>query len=368
MIPARLRDARRVLRLTQEELGERVGVSRQAISAFELGDKNPEPQTFSALAAVLGQPIGFFTTEDRPKFGESTTRFYRKFGPDTVRRNEAAEIFSDWFVQVSKYFDDIVVFPDVALIQHPKDPDSALDDIDDIADQVRKSWGLGFGPISNVAALLEAKGIILCRYEMTGENVEAFSFWNGRRPFVFMASEKKAGVRTRFDLAHELGHLVLHRHIEKTELEDRDTLKKIEAQADRFAGAFLLPRLSYPNEVFTAKLDAFVDLKRRWLVSIQAMIYRCADLGIFDENQILRLRKQISFRKWRTEEPLDDPRSIRLEQPQILRRSLEAAVNSGRLTAEEIVQSIQISPRFIELMCGLQEGALPDGSPTEHTE
>lgn len=63
---------------------------------------------------------------------------------------------------------------------------------------------MGPGPISHVLALLESKGVVVCRYEMQGESVEAFSFWNGERPFVFMASEKEAGARLRYDLAHEL--------------------------------------------------------------------------------------------------------------------------------------------------------------------
>jgi Zn-dependent peptidase ImmA (M78 family) len=102
---------------------------------------------------------------------------------------------------------------------------------------------------------------------MEGDNVEAFSFWSGLRPFIFMASEKEAGVRLRYDLSHELGHLILHRWIEKSELEDKATLKEVEAEADRFAGAFLLPSTSFPNEVYTTRLDAFLPLKERWKVS-----------------------------------------------------------------------------------------------------
>lgn len=198
---------------------------------------------------------------------------------------------------------------------------------------------------------------------MKGENVEAFSFWNGSRPFIFMASEKKAGVRSRFDLAHELGHLVMHRHIDGAEIEDKATLKEIERQADRFAGAFLLPKHSFPNEVFTPRLDAFIDLKRRWRVSIQAMIYRCSDLGLFDEYQILNMRKQVSFRKWRTQEPLDDPEIIPLENPRVLSKAFELIAQSGRMSVEELKASVQISPRFIEAMCLLPEGALTTKDP-----
>ncbi|MCE2510144.1 MAG: XRE family transcriptional regulator [Alphaproteobacteria bacterium] len=362
LIPARVRDARKFLRLSQEELGDRIGVTRQAISQFERGDRLPDPETFTALVSALEQPPGFFTSEDEPVFGQSTTRFYRKFGSDTARRREACDTYAGWFVQVAKAFDRFVNYPAVKVPQYDH-ADFGEDGIDEIAERVRSDWGLGLGPISNVLALLESNGVIACRYEMAGENVEAFSFWNGPRPFIFMASEKKAGVRTRFDLAHELGHLVMHRHIDSSEIEDRTFLKEIERQADRFAGAFLLPKHSFPNEVFTPRLDAFVELKRRWRVSIQAMIYRCSDLGIFDENQILNMRKQVSFRKWRTQEPLDDPSLIPLESPRLLTRAFDLAAESGKMTADGLKAAVQINPRFIEAMCNLKKGSLTMGEP-----
>ncbi|QDX24822.1 ImmA/IrrE family metallo-endopeptidase [Sphingomonas suaedae] len=352
LIPARLRDARKVLRLSQEELGEKVGVTRQAISAFERGSRSPEPATFAALAAALDQPLGFFTSEDAPTFGDFSTRFYRKFGPETIRRQEACDTYSMWFTQVARHFDALVNYPAVNVPEY--DPaDFGEDGIDEIAEKVRADWGLGLGPISNVMALLESNGIIACKYEMSGESVEAFSFWNGTRPFIFMASEKDAGVRSRFDLAHELGHLVMHRHIEQSEIADKATLKEIERQADRFAGAFLLPKHSFPNEVFSPRLDAFVELKRRWKVSIGAMVYRCSDLGIFDENQILNLRKQISFRKWRTKEPLDDPRIIPVESPRLLAKAFGLVAENDRMKIDVLLQTLQISPSFIAAMCNL---------------
>lgn len=362
LIPARLRDARKFLRLSQEELGDKIGVTRQAVSQFERGDRKPDAATFAAIVNALDQPSGFFTTDDAPNFGKFSTRFYRKFGSDTVRRREACDTSAEWLVQVAKVFDNAINYPDVKIPNYDL-AEFGEDGIDDIAEQVRSDWGLGLGPISNVLALLESHGVIVCRYEMTGENVEAFSFWNGSRPFIFMASEKTAGVRSRYDLAHELGHLVLHRHIDSADIENKDFLKEIERQADRFAGAFLLPKHSFPNEVFTPRLDAFVNLKMRWRVSVQAMIYRCSDLGIFDDAQILNMRKQVSFRKWRTKEPLDDPSIIPLEMPRLLSKAFDLVAKSGRMGVEELKQAIPINPRIIEAMCNLQVGALAGTDP-----
>jgi Zn-dependent peptidase ImmA (M78 family)/DNA-binding XRE family transcriptional regulator len=361
LIPSKLRDARKVARLTQGELGEKIGVTRQSVSAYELGEKFPEPITFQKIAETLGQPVSFFINADAPLFGNSSARFYRKVGPDTSRRNDACGVLGDWFVRTAKYFDRFINYPEVSIPQFEPKLNSeryTFEEIDHIALEVRKAWGLGPGPISNVLALLEAKGIVVCRYEMQGENVEAFSFWNGARAFVFMASEKEAGVRLRYDLAHELGHLVLHRWVEQSEIENKAILKEIEAEADKFAGAFLLPSTSFPNEIYTPRLDAFVPLKQRWKVSIQAMVYRCRDLDIIDADQALNLYKQISFRRWRKKKPLDDPTKIPIEQPRLLRRAVELLLESGKKHPEDILNELHLSQDWIEIFCGLQTGAL----------
>ncbi len=359
LIPGRLREARKLLRLSQVDLANAIGVSRQAVSAYERGDKNPEPETFEKIARTLNQPVLFFTKEPPETFGEYSVRFYRKFGPDTLRRNEACNVLGEWFVQITRYLDDLVNYPAVSVPEvAPAGDRYTSEEIEDAAEACRSAWGLGLGPISNVLALLESKGIAVCRYEMTGERVEAFSFWNGARPFVFMASEKESAVRARYDLAHELGHLILHRWIDEQELEDSKTLKQIEAEADLFAGAFLLPRASFPNEVYTLRLDAFLPLKRRWRTSIQAMVHRCGDLGIATPDQALNLYKQISYRKWRTREPLDDPSILPIEQPRLLRKAVEMVLEAGKKHPDELVLDLGLSRETMEALCNLAPNAL----------
>jgi Zn-dependent peptidase ImmA (M78 family)/transcriptional regulator with XRE-family HTH domain len=353
LIPSRLRDARLAQGLNQTELANAIGISRQAISSFESGEKGPETDTMARIAEFLEQPISFFVGEDAAVFGDSSPRFFRAFGSDTKKRNLMCDVLGKWFVQITRYLYDLVTFPNVNIpCLSPASGDRYTEDeIEQAAEDCRRLWGLGVGPISNVIGLLETNGIAVCRYEVTGQKIEAFSFWNGYRPFVFLASEKNSAVRSRFDAVHELGHLVLHKWVEQEELEDEKTLKVIEAEANRFAGAFLMPRTSFPNEVYTSRLDAFVELKIRWKIAIQAMVYRCKDLGIFDEFQITNLYKQISFRKWRTKEPLDD--LIQLEQPKLLRRAADAVIGAGKKMGDEMAAEIRISAHIIAAFCGL---------------
>lgn len=369
LIPARLLEARLASRLNQTELASLIGVSRQAVSAYEQGEKSPEPNTMRLLAEALEQPIGYFTKSEIATFGTHSINYFRKTGADTKRRNMACEVYASWLAQAAYLFEPVAKFPEVDIPHfEPRSSTSSRyeeDEIEEIAEQVRNRFGLGLGPISNVVRLLEVKGIVVARVQITGENIEAFSFWSGPRPFVFLASEKESGARARFDAAHELGHLVLHRWIGADEIEDKKRLKEIEYEADRFAGAFLLPRKSFPNEVYSPRLMAFVDLKARWKVSVQAMIYRCKSLGLFDEQQVTNLYKQISFKKWRKLEPLDGPNGIPLEQPILLKKIVELVVESGRMQKDDIRSKLGVSPETIEQMTGLEPRFLATGSPPD---
>ena len=353
LVPSRLKDARTVRQMTQTDLANTVEISRQAISAFESGEKSPEPATMARIAEALGQPIAYFSAGDGPVFGEVSTRFFRAFGADTKRRNSMCDVLSKWFAQVTRYLSDLVSFPSVKLPSvSPESGDRYSDEeIEDVAQRCRKEWGLGVGPISNIIGLLENNGVTVCRYEITGEKIEAFSFWNGARPFIFLSSDKQSAVRARFDAAHELGHLVLHRWISAEEIEDPKVLKLVEAEANRFAGALLLPRNSFPNEVYTPRLEAFIPLKKRWKVAVQAMVIRCRDLGIFDETQVTNLYKQISFRKWRSKEPLDD--QIAFEQPKLLATAMELVVSTGRKMKDEVATDLKIARPVIASFCGV---------------
>src|SRR5262249_12657537 len=127
-------------------------------------------------------------------------------------------------------------------------PSLDVEDEDDLegaeraAAAVRAEWGLGQGPIDNVVRLLEGKGVIVIRPKIDSEEVDAFSTWAGRRPLVVLASDKDDCARSRYDGAHELGHLVMHHDAEPGR-------KPVENQAQRFAAAFLMPAEVIINEL-----------------------------------------------------------------------------------------------------------------------
>ena len=352
VIPARLREAREAMELSMTDLGEQIGVSRQAISFYENGQREPDPEILMRIVNVVGQPISYFTTERPRSFGMRGTRFFRAFRSKTKRLNTRCEILSDWFAQTTAYFSEFVNLPSVALPEiSPPKQDRAYSEaeIEDAATQCRRHWGLGDGPIANVVALLESKGVVIARSEFGDETVSAFSFWEGAHPFIFLGADRESACRSRYDACHELGHLVLHRGIDGPDL--KADFNRIEAEADRFAGAFLLPESTYPLEVFSSRLAAFLHLKSRWKVSAAAQIYRCSELGVLSEQQVLNLRKQLSVKGWRKREPYDD--SIPPELPTVIEKCLRLLLDSRRRTVADILAGVRLARPTIEALIGL---------------
>ncbi|WP_110601531.1 XRE family transcriptional regulator [Salinicola lusitanus] len=361
IIPERLMKARKALRLSQTDLAALIGVTRQSVSAYEQGVKYPDGQTAVFLAEALKQPISYFTGEMPSPIGPFSVKTFRAFGAATRRRNDQCEVLAEWVSIIVGFYSEYINFPE---FEHPQvQPD--LDEgrysssaIEKIASEVRKAWGLGNGPVGDLIKLVEAKGVIVSHLPIKNERVNAFSFWSGPRPFIFMASDSTTAVRTRFDIAHELGHLILHQGVSEEDLENKATLKRIEAEANRFAGAFLLPDSAYINEVFTSRLGGFVELKKRWGVSIAAQVSRCADLEILSEDQVLNLRKQISARKWRTHEPLDD--EIPNERPRMLQKAVLMLLDNNIVSKSEIRQKLSFNTELVEALSNLEPGFMYD--------
>ncbi len=364
IIPERIREARISRDLTTTQLAEYLGVTRQCVSQYELGHSEPTHVVLRKMVEVLEFPLGFFY---KPLLLAQSPESITFYSPAFFRSLKAARksgknkvtVRTDWLEEIYLYLKNYVDFPEInspnmgSLLTGKE---LSQDEIEDIANYVRKSWGLGIGPISNVLLLFEKNGFVIARNSIKDKKIDAFSQWKGEIPYIYLSSDKDCAVRTRFDAAHELGHLLLHIESDQHNFDNQNYIKTIENEANKFASAFLLPRDSFGQEVMSASLDHFINLKRRWKVSIQAMIYRCADLGILSENQILYLRKQISIRKMRTNEPLDD--ELIPESPVMLKQAIEIILEDNPSNNERIVEDLCLPIDEIEALTNLPKGTL----------
>ncbi len=352
--PQRLREAREARGMTATQLAELLGISRNAVSQYETNKSSPSPITFDAIAERLNMPRAYFL---RPPQAQRRGKvFYRSMESATKTARGRAERKYAWIREITSRLSRSVDFPETNLPNWsmPEDPANLTDEqIESTATKLRSFWGLGRGPISDVICLLENNGIIVSRLALDAATLDGFSEWveQEHRAYVVLASDKDAAVRSRFDAAHELAHLILHRNIDPKALTSKEQFKLIERQAHRFAGAFLLPEESFLEELLFPSLDVFRTMKAKWHVSIAMMIVRCSDLEIIGEEDRSRFWKSMSGRGWRKQEPLDD--ELLPEQPRLLREAIVALDEAGVLPKNDFLHEVALSPADVAAMCGL---------------
>jgi Zn-dependent peptidase ImmA (M78 family)/transcriptional regulator with XRE-family HTH domain len=355
IIPERIREAREARGLTAEEFAEKIGVTRQAVGQFEVGSSTPSAQTMTRIIGVTAQPPGFFTTS-RVRGGEQFgTPFWRGLKrmsrPDRLRIARRLE----WAWDVVNYVERFIELPPANLPAVEWDFHSGSEDqLERIALLLRDRWELGRGPIFHLGAVIEANGVIIVKEPVACDDMDAVSRWQAGRPFILCSADKLSLPRENFDLAHELGHLLLHHGIDVTP----ETLNKLERQANYFAGAFLLPRETFSREVVSTSIYYFLKLKERWRVSVAAMVYRCKELKILGKSQVEYLWRQLSAKGMRKEEPLD--RSFKTEQPTLLSAALSMLIEHGVQSRSQIRESLNLNPSDLESICGAPTGFLDE--------
>lgn len=317
----RIRTLRLLMGLTQGELAHAAGVSQPLISQIQKGTKGVSEDLLSRIAQATGTPRSFFDVD--PTDLPADTLLFRKKASASVREVGRVEATVREAYRVAAR---LLNETRVRRTSLPRaEGDLSADDIEDLAIATRDALGIAQdGVIGHVIRSCERAGIpvvplVLVDAQGQGEDVvvghSGASCWRGQEePSLISYFSAGSGDRQRFTVAHELGHLVLH-PARRASLSP----KEAELEAHRFAGAFLLPRLR-AEEAFSGPLMLrdFAGLKRRWGVSIQALIQRAYDLKYIDSSRRESLYKQLGARGWRTNEPV----AVHAEQPSLMRAML----------------------------------------------
>lgn len=189
-----------------------------------------------------------------------------------------------------------------------------------LAAQVRKAAGLPPGPVENVIATLESLGVVVVRRALGSTAQDAVSSWPHatNRPAILIVNTGLSGDRQRFTVAHELGHMVMHR------LPDDNQ----EQQADLFAASFLAPAddiRPHLDGLTTRDFKVLLELKLTWGMSVAALIRRALDTGVISDRQYREFQLKLNRLGWRTSEPV----SVKREEPRILREVLTELAARG---------------------------------------
>lgn len=333
-VGARLKQAREARSMTAKDLAARVGVAATSLSHYETGRFTPTPQTVATICDVLRIRPSLLFREYLPRVHDSEI-FFRSRAAATKRARTSALRRFEWLQEIVTSLSARVRFPSVDIpdLQITAPEQMRAEDIERSAQEVRKYWGFGNGPLSDAVLLLENKGCLVSRTDLHADTLDAFSAWIDGRPVVMMNSAKLSAARARLDAAHELAHLVLHRSV-------RDTwdVALLEKQAFQFAGAFLVPADSFAQALRSCSLNSFELLKPDWKVSIGMMIKRARTLELISGEEERRLWVSYSKRGYRTKEPLDD--KLPVERPRLLRKGVDLLVDRGTASLSELAAEV----------------------------
>lgn len=317
MSAERIKAARELLGLSQGELAGAAGLSQGLISQLERGNRTSTEATLRAIARGTGLPWAFFSKQPvAPGVDSLRFRKYKTASPrDTARARRT-------FVELFDVAHNLMVWARQPMSELPPRVEGNElngDRIESIAAQVRAALGLDAAePVRHLTRTLERSAVPVAPIvftDLSGDEVDEVAAVghfglsgrleaDGRAVIAYFPS---SGDRQRFTLAHELAHVVLHGNQPPT--------IEAEREADRFAGALLLPRPSALELISaSATLRDFAGLKAQWGISIQALVMRAHHVGVIDDARRTSLFKQISARGWRHNEPV----VVRNEEPALL--------------------------------------------------
>jgi Zn-dependent peptidase ImmA (M78 family)/DNA-binding XRE family transcriptional regulator len=360
IISTRISQMRVLSGLSKTDLARQLEVSPSAVSQWESGDKHPSLEKLLSVSKALGVAPSLLQAPIAESLHIS--------GPVSFRA-KAAAAKTRAAQDRAKTLATLTAEVYAELTRHVKLPSVALPDLStaggqtaaDLAEETRARWGLGSRPILRLAELLESKGVLLAEVQFGDLRFDAFSCRVDEFAFVFLGSDKGDRARRRFDAAHELGHLILHRRLSQEDFDAPETFRRAEDEANAFSSAFLLPRESFLDDlrrIGSVTLADLLRLKARWGVSAQAMIRRARDLGFIHQTHYENLCKAVAMRKWRgaRQEPGDE--TIPDLTPSVGARAIKLLHESGTLSKWQLRDQLPM-PNLIWAAVGGAEATEP---------
>lgn len=319
---------------SQTDLANAAGVTQGFVSKVENGLTELTAERLTAFAAALGCPPALLTNHDARHGIEVSCMFHRrrhsKITVATAKKIEAVSHLTR--ITVDALLDGVDVGADTGLER--MDIDEFGGDAANIARLLRARWRVPTGPVDNLHALLDARGVVIVVRDLDSTSQDAFSTWpRGRVPLIVVRAGMPSD-RERFTLSHELGHMLMH-VLPNPEQEQ---------QANLFASELLMPADDIRPQLdglTTGDLHRLMALKAQWKVSIGALIQRAKTLELISDRQFREFRIKLSRLGWNTVEPIDLPP----EQPCLLDTALDIRRTRDGLSDDELARIAYMTPK-----------------------
>jgi Zn-dependent peptidase ImmA (M78 family) len=343
MIGNRLKLARAAAGLSLRDLAVRIEnrVSAQQIGKYERNEDVPGSAVLIALSHALGVSLDYLVGDQEMVL--EGVEFRKK---QITSKKEQAQIKAKALHLIERYLmvEEILGLPS-AEWDRPRAapfPVRHIEDADRAAEHLRKHWNLGIDPIPNLVELFEERGIKVLVVD-SEENIDGMAAMvrrsRGEPVRVIVVRNGVHGDRQRFNLAHELGHMVMN-------VQGDDKFR--EKAAHRFAGAFLMPAEALWSNVGKHRSSIgwseLFALKQLFGASIQAITYRCADLGIFPSSLSQGLFRTFSRLGFRTA-PNYEPNRLPAEKPGRFDRLCYRALAEGAISEPKAAELLNITAR-----------------------
>jgi Zn-dependent peptidase ImmA (M78 family)/transcriptional regulator with XRE-family HTH domain len=333
--------------LNQTELAQLIGVSQAKISRYENGMLDVSPEDLAAIAEKTRYTVEFFQQTDKVYGLGSAMLFNRRqlTAPMAQQRRAQANV-NILRMQVERLLRGAEIEAEHRI--EPIDIHAHNGDAAAVAQRVRAAWRMPAGPVPNVTAAIEAAGGIVMLCDFGTPTIDAAHLWLPGLPPMFFMNRDVPGDRHRFNLAHELGHAVMHQF----------PAGDIEKEANAFAREFLMPGRDIVHQLEGLTLDTAAALKPHWKTSIHAIVYHARELGCITEWQARRLFTRLGAMGYRKREPIAVP----TEEPTIVPQLVVVHRRAFGYTDEELRRLLfdrDPEPEFFSMMVGVAKGLPP---------
>lgn len=326
--PQMITIARESRGLVHVELAEKLQVSKPTAWRWENEEFGISNEVIEKLSKNLHYPISFFYQK-----GEvlPLSLSYRK------RNVVAAKIMSQIEANINitrlnlEQLLSAIKFSNVKL---PVLDVNKYGTPQECAKQLRKLWKLEKSAINNLTEVLEDHGILLLNMNFDTERVDGRCVMVLDTLPLIVTNRNLLGDRQRFTLAYELGHLVMHLYTSPAY--DRD----LSHEANLFAAELLMPERDIKNDLQDLSLPKLAELKKKWKVSMQSLVYRASDLELLNDNQKRYILQQFNNQNIRRREPkeLDIP----IEQYRLVRDTLTQYRTKQKLSVAKMASFLHL--------------------------